>query len=362
MSDGPDEFTLRLMFNTGVSEGEANDLILQSQQVTADDVWRVRDFGVLAVIDLTADGEVEAPVREAARNALWDSGIRHVHVPVTGPDDIADACSVMLNEVRLASSPAQSVLVHCQMGSDRSVCVATAVKAVRTGQSFAEQLTEVHHEFPGIAVSRSMAEAADTWVQQMTDRLANDLAPDPVMQCPRCRSEITAGGCEAGHCDHTVCPFCGDGRGAEKDGCPHLVLSLVGMQDHRRGGQALRWYIAGDIRLMSAPLPYLVEATDARGAEALMADIFGTYPNPWPNGITEPPARADLLTMAAALGNAMVRGNATDDWDENMDHFMVPVVRAYAIDIDGVVGRALEVLRDAGTQLEEFGTVGWAEF
>jgi hypothetical protein len=45
-----------------------------------------------------------------------------------------------------------------------------------------------------------------------------------------------------------------------------------------------------------------------------------------------------------------------------MDHFMVPVVRAYAIDIDGVVGRALEVLRDAGTQLEEFGTVGWAEF
>ena len=72
MSDGPDDFTLRLMFNSGVSVDEANDLILQSQQVTADDVWRVRDFGVLAVIDLTADGEVEAPVREAARNVHGD--------------------------------------------------------------------------------------------------------------------------------------------------------------------------------------------------------------------------------------------------------------------------------------------------
>ena len=362
MSGGTDEFTLRLMFNTGVSEDEVNDLVLQSQKVTADDVWRIREFGVLAVIDLTGDGEVGADAREAARNELWDSGIRHVHVPVTGPADIGDACSVMLNEVRLAASPAQSVLVHCQMGSDRSVCVATAVKAVRMGRSFGAQLAEVQQEYPDIAVSRSMVAAADAWVQQMTDDVLIDLGPDPVMQCPGCRSEIVGGLCEGDTCDHTVCPFCADGRGAEGDGCPHLVVSLVGQPDHDRGGDALQWYIAGDIRLMAAPLPYLADATDAARAEALMADIFGTYPNPWPHGITQPSSRADLLPIAAALGGALVRGNAAADFDEHLKPILLPTVRAYAIDIDGVVQRALAVLRDAGTQLEQFGTVGWAEF
>ena len=47
MSDATDNFTLRLMFNTGVSENEVNDLILQSERVSKDDVWRIRDFGVL---------------------------------------------------------------------------------------------------------------------------------------------------------------------------------------------------------------------------------------------------------------------------------------------------------------------------
>lgn len=64
------------------------------------------------------------------------------------------------------------------------------------------------------------------------------------MQCPRCRSEVMGGLCEGEGCDHTVCPFCGDGRGGENDGCRHLVLSLVGQPD--RGGGALNWLIAGE--------------------------------------------------------------------------------------------------------------------
>ena len=360
MSDATDDFTLRPMFNIGVSEDGVNDLILQSQRVSADDVWRIRDFGVSAVIDLTGGGEVDASDREAARNALGDSGIRQVHVPITAAADIAGACTAMLNEVRLASSPAQAVLVHCRMGSDRSVCVATAVKAVRMGQSLTEQLAEVQEEFPDIAVSRPMAEAADAWVQQMTDDVLTDLGPDPAMQCPRCRSEVVGGLCEGEGCDHTVCPFCGDGRGGENDGCRHLVLSLVGQPDHDRGGEALKWLIAGDIDLMTAPLPYLVDSTDPRGAEALMADIFGIYPNPWPNGITQPPLRADLLTMAAAMGDATVRGNAVMEWDEDLNPIPIPTMRAYAIDMKGVVQRALDAISHAGLQLAEFGTVGWA--
>ncbi len=49
MSDATDDFTLRPMFNTGVSEDQVNHLILQSERVSKDDVWRIRDLAATTV-------------------------------------------------------------------------------------------------------------------------------------------------------------------------------------------------------------------------------------------------------------------------------------------------------------------------
>ncbi|MFE3069926.1 tyrosine-protein phosphatase [Streptomyces sp. NPDC059247] len=106
---------------------------------------RLRDIGVRTVVDLRSLPEVtERP------DALHDSGIAHLHVPVFAeqrwPDDQSELYPAMAEHAgrsvlavlrRLTADPPSPVLVHCASGKDRTGVV-VAVLQTLYGASDAE--------------------------------------------------------------------------------------------------------------------------------------------------------------------------------------------------------------------------------
>ncbi len=342
---------LRLLFDTSSTNDEPRDQIAQSERITPENVKAIENLGVSAVIDLTFT-EVSDEDREASSEALKERYMRLVHVPVSGPDDIAGACSVMLAEVQRASSMGQTVVVHCQMGFDRSACVATAVRAVRQCRPFVDELARVTAEFPDIAPSPSMARATAAWVEKMGE-------PDPrdrtgVVQCDHCGSDLEDGCCTGEQCAHTTCPFCGDGRGTHHDGCDHLVFGADGF-DSSGAGYGITTVDPG---LAVGPIPYLADKNaDTTPIESLLKMWEGAPRDPWPNGLHSPPDRLALITVAVAMAGACVRCNASLDWDENGDTVLSGAVRVYALDSTRMGEAANVVIKELTDALATCGEV-----
>ena len=335
-----------------MDDGGIGGRLLQTQFITAADVPRLEDLPVATVIDLTGPGEVADAQRDEAAAALAALGIERLHVPVTGPPDMHDACSAVARAVYAAAPHGAMALVHCHGGSDRSVCVATAVSALMTDTAFHDQLARMFGAFPDISPSRSMAQRATEWTVRALESVdPTELRGTP---CPGCTgrqhpSWLWGGACAGEVCGHTACPFCRDGRGTHADGCPHVVIEAVDGQvmysAYRRVG-AMPWYPGED-----------------RAEDRLVARAIGrwlaTPEQPWPGGIDQPPDAMVLHVLAAGFAGGEVRSTGIEDWD--FDEQGAPVsalaVRVYARDPALIARRAEDQLDRLAFVMDHFGQV-----
>ena len=133
-----DPFILRLLFES-VDEGTGRRLI-QSQFITPDAVPRIVDLGVATVVDLTGPGEASDEERQAAADALAAHGISCVHVPVTNPQAMHEACDAVgrpRTEIRT------SVQVVLYLGEDeRATAVMNGPLAPRAVTGSAQRLID----------------------------------------------------------------------------------------------------------------------------------------------------------------------------------------------------------------------------
>ena len=345
-----DDFVLRHLAEP-VDDATGRRLV-QSQFIHADDVPRIADIGVATVVDLTGPGEVADADRDAAAAALARIGTERLHVPVAGAADMHDACSAVATALERAFPTGAAVVVHCFGGTDRSVCAATAVMAEDQGRAFGEQLSWMFLEYPEIAPTRSVAAAAAAWTDRALERMADPLAPSPVM-CPECRATgdgagLWGGYCASDGCTHTACPHCRDGRGTSTDGCPHLVLEA-------RAGQVTHTAFR-----RQGAMPYFGgHHDDLRWVQRAIAPWLGTPEHPWPDGPARPPDPVALQVIACALSGAEVRVAAIDDWDFADDGSPITeaVFRVYAADPARMAWRAEDQLDRLAFVMDLFGPV-----
>ncbi len=344
-----DPFVLRLLFES-VDEGTGRRLI-QSQFITADDVPRIVDLGGATVVDLTGPGEASDEDRQAAADALAAHGISRVHVPVTNPRALYDACDAVEEALDSAFPTGAAALVHCHGGTDRSVCAATAVVASDRGVPFRDQLSQMFLEYPEISPSRSMAAAAARWVDHARDRVYG--VPWSHVRCPACAERGTDAGlwgglCETDGCEHTACPHCRDGRGTGTDGCPHLVLEA-------RAGQVLNTAFR-----RQGAMPYFEgQHDDLAWVQRAITPWLATPEDPWPDGPTRPPDAVVLQMIACALSGAEVRVAAVDNWDfaEDGSPIVEAMIRVYASDPARTARRAEDQLDRLAFVMDHFGPV-----
>jgi len=335
-----------------MDDGGLGGRLLQTQFITAADVPRLDDLPVATVIDLTGPGEASDAEREQAAAALAELGIARLHVPVTGPADIHDACTEVARAVDAAAPYGAMALVHCHGGSDRSVCAATAVTALMADRAFGDQLARMFGAFPDIAPSRSVARRAAEWTERALAGV--DPTDDRGTTCPGCAgrenpSWLWGGTCAEDVCGHTACPFCRDGRGTHADGCPHVVLEAVDRRvEHsvfRRTG-AMPWY-PGD------------EAAPDRLVARAIGPWLATPEDPWPAGLHQPPDARALHVLAAAFAGGEVRATSIAEWDfaEDGSPVAAEVVRVYARDPALTARRAEDQLDRLAFVMDHFGTV-----
>jgi len=344
-----DDFVIRHLY----SDGEEPDLrLLQSEFITADDVHRIADFGVTTVIDLSGPGLHDDLDRAAATAALAEAGIDRVHFPVNGPEAIGEACELVADHLERAFPTGSLVLVHCTGGTDRSVCVATAVRAWVEQREFTEELARMYARFPGIAPTRTFAQPARAWTDRALEQRPS-YPPRVTLRCPRCAGKgiegtLRGGLCDTPDCTHTACPFCADGRGTPEDGCPHVVLETTqGVATHsvfKRTG-AMPWFTALE--------------GDERWAYMALMQWLGTPENPWPDGLTAPPSTATLQMVALMIGDCPVVATDIPEWDfdEDLQPITGVLIRAYAPDPAKAALRAEGTLDGLARLMDHFGRV-----
>lgn len=122
--------------------------------------WRgIADAGVATVINLRPDAELEG---RDARAEVDAAGMRYVHIPVAGKEDITDQnADALASALRQADGP---VLVHCASGN--RVGALLALGAVRAGMPVEEAIAY------GRSAGMASAEAA------VRERIAQDAAAD----------------------------------------------------------------------------------------------------------------------------------------------------------------------------------------
>lgn len=343
-----DEFVLRHLY----SDGEQPDMrLIQSQFITAEDVWRIADFGVRVVIDLSGMGLEDDDDRAAAEAALAAAGIARVHFPVDGPEAIDDACGLVAEHLEQAFPTGSVVVVHCSGGVDRSVCVATAVRAWVEDRDFTEELARMYSRFPGIAPTRTFARPAARWTTRASARPA--FPPRVQVRCPRCGGAevggtLNGGLCDTPDCTHTACPFCADGRGTADDGCPHLVLELT---EGTPGHSAFT---------RTGAMPWLTELEcDERWPLLALMRWRGTPEDPWPDGITAPPSTGVLQMVALMMADCPVVATDIPEWDfdEDLQPITGVLIRAYAPDPAKAALCAEAALDGLARTMDHFGPV-----
>lgn len=342
-------FVIRHLYDAGEEAFDAR--LVQSQFITAADVDRISGMGVKCVVDLTGPGEVPEADRAEAAEALAACGIERLHVPVTGAADISDACGAVADQLLEAHDTGSAVVVHCWGGTDRSVCVATAVRAFMDDRGFHEQLARMFAEFPEISPGRSTARAAASWLDRAVNAVEHPV--EPKVRCPVCARRgidagLVGGVCDTAECTHTACPFCHDGRGTADDGCPHLVLELLdGVVRHT----AFR-------RTGAMPFFTGMEA-EPRVVAMAIHPWLATPEDPWPEGPERPPTTGVLQLLAAALAGAEVRATDIPDWayDENLRPVAAALARAYALDPAATAREAEHHLDRLAFVMDHFGPV-----
>ena len=343
-----DDFVMRHLY----ADGEEPDMrLIQSQFITADDVHRIADLGVRTVIDLSGMGLQDDDDRAAAAAALAEVAIERVHFPVDGPEAIDEACGLVADHLERAFPTGSAVVVHCSGGVDRSVCVATAVRAWVEHREFTEELSRMYARFPGIAPTRTFAQPALAWTTRALD-IPN--YPQRVqLACPRCGGRgidghLRGGLCDTAECTHTACPFCADGRGTPDDGCPHVVLQLT------QGETTVSAF------RRTGAMPYFTRIDcEERWPRMAMMYWLRTPEDPWPQGIDAPPATGVLQMVALMMADCPVVATDIHDWDydDDLQPIVGSLVRAYAPDPAKAALRAEAKLDGLARLMDQFGPV-----
>jgi predicted protein tyrosine phosphatase len=119
--------------NYGVA-GIYDNLLIGAYPLDREDVRTLAESGVVQVVNLVEDAEYGPGQRDDVANALERSGIRESRVDLTDFGGLpAERFDRAVNEVLDSLDRGRRTYVHCRAGRQRSVAVAAAVVAVRSG-------------------------------------------------------------------------------------------------------------------------------------------------------------------------------------------------------------------------------------
>lgn len=87
--------------------------VITGGQPTEAQLRAAHEQGIRTVVNLRPDGEFDGFDEEALVEEL---GMRYIHIPVAGPDDVTKDAATILNDV-LADTTNRPLLMHCSSGN-----------------------------------------------------------------------------------------------------------------------------------------------------------------------------------------------------------------------------------------------------
>ncbi len=125
LPEGFDLINGRQLFDDVITGGQPTEAQLRAAQ----------EQGVRTVVNLRPDGEFDGFDEQALVEEL---GMRYIHIPVSGSEDVTEETAATLNEV-LADSANRPLLMHCSSGN-------------RVGSLFAARAYFLHDMAPSRAL------------------------------------------------------------------------------------------------------------------------------------------------------------------------------------------------------------------